>query len=137
MRPTAPAGHCGFLDGRPKRLLVGGSWVEAASGEVLQTRNPATGEVIATIADGSAADVDRAVTAARAAFEGPWSRWTPYDRQRALLRLADLVESNYDELGLIDTFDMGAPRRWTRISRRNVSLLHWYAAQAVNVRGET
>ena len=134
---VAPAEHCGFLDGQPKRLLIGGSWVEASSGEVLQTRNPATGEVIAAIANGSAADVDRAVAAARAAFEGPWSGWTPYDRQRALLRLADLVESNYDELGLLDTLDMGAPRRWTRISQRNVSLLHWYAAQAVNVRGET
>jgi aldehyde dehydrogenase (NAD+) len=137
MKSTVLAEQCGFLDGGPKRLLIGGSWVEASSGEVLQTRNPATGEVIAAIADGSAADVDRAVAAARAAFEGPWSGWTPYDRQRALLRLADLVESNYDELGLLDTLDMGAPLSYTRISQRNVSLLHWYAAQAVSVRGET
>jgi aldehyde dehydrogenase (NAD+) len=137
MIPTAQTEHSGFLNGQPKRLLVDSSWVEAASGKVLETRNPATGEVIATVADGSAADVDRAVTAARAAFEGPWSRWTPYDRQRALLRLADLVESNYDELSLLDTLDMGAPWSRTRISRRNVALLHWYAAQAVNIRGET
>jgi len=126
-----------FLDGRPKRLLIGGDWVESASGELLETRNPATGEILSTFADGTAADVDRAVAAARAAFEGSWSRWTPYDRQRALLRLADLVEASYDELGLIDTLDMGAPSSRTRLSRRNVSLLHWYAAQAVNLRGET
>jgi len=87
-----PADVCAFLDGRPKRPLVGGSWVEATSGSVLESRNPATGEVIASIADGTAADIDRAVTGARAAFEGPWSKWSPYDRQRALLRLAGLVE---------------------------------------------
>jgi aldehyde dehydrogenase (NAD+) len=136
-RSTEMAQHSGFLDGQPKRLLIGSSWVEASSGEARETRNPATGEVIAAVADGSAADVDRAVTAARAAFEGPWSKWTPYDRQRALLQLADLVESNYDELSLLDTLDMGAPWSRTRISRRNVGLLHWYAAQAVNIRGET
>jgi aldehyde dehydrogenase (NAD+) len=126
-----------FIGGPPKRLLIGGEWIEASSGELLESRNPATGEVLATFADGTAADVDRAVASARAAFEGPWSRWTPYDRQRALLRLADLVEATYDELGLIDTLDMGAPSSRTRQSRRNVSLLHWYAAQSVNLRGET
>jgi aldehyde dehydrogenase (NAD+) len=132
-----PPEYCGFLDGRPKRLLIEGSWVDAGSGEVLECHNPATGEVIAKIADGTTGDVDRAVAAARAALKASWSRWTPYDRQRALLRLADLVESNYEELGLLDTLDMGAPWSRTRMSNRNVSLLHWFAAQAVNLRGET
>ena len=126
-----------FLDGTPKRLLIGGRWVEAESGRTMRTMNPATGEVLAEISEGSAADVDRAVTAARAAFEGPWRTWKPYDRQRALVRLADLVEANYDELSMLDTLEMGAPWARSRISRRAVGLLHWYAAQAVAIHGET
>jgi aldehyde dehydrogenase (NAD+) len=125
-----------FLDGVPKRLLIGGEWVEASDGRTLSTRNPADGACIAEFAAGSAADIDRAVATARAAFEGPWSRWKPFERQRAIGRLADLVEKNYDELSLLDTLDMGVPwSRW-RVSRRSVSMLHWYAAQAVTLRGE-
>jgi len=126
-----------FLDGRPKGLLVDGESVEARSGRTFDTINPATGELLATVADASAADVDRAVTAARRAFDGEWSRWTPYDRQRAVVRLADLVEAHFDELSLLDTLDMGAPWTRTRLSRRAVSLLHWYAAQAVTLTGDT
>jgi aldehyde dehydrogenase (NAD+) len=126
-----------FLDGRPKGLLVDGESVEARSGRTFDTINPATGELLATVADASADDVDRAVTAARRAFDGEWSRWTPYDRQRAVVRLADLVEAHFDELSLLDTLDMGAPWTRTRLSRRAVSLLHWYAAQAVTLTGDT
>ena len=126
-----------FLDGRPKGLLVDGASVEARSGKTFDTVNPATGEVLATVADAGPDDVDRAVAAARRAFDGEWSRWTPYDRQRALVRLADLVESRFDELSLLDTLDMGAPWSRTRLSRRAVSLLHWYAAQAVTLTGDT
>jgi aldehyde dehydrogenase (NAD+) len=62
-----------FLDGRPKRLLIGGQWVEAASGRTFDTVNPATGQVIAQIAEGAEEDVDRAVNAARTAFDGQWA----------------------------------------------------------------
>src|SRR4029453_7127397 len=92
-----------FLDGAPKRLLIGGRWVEAESGRTMRTMNPATGEVLAEISENSAVDIDRAVAAARTAFEGPWRTWKPYDRQRALVRFADLVEANYDELSILDT----------------------------------
>jgi len=131
--PAAPA----FLDGAPKRLLIGGQWVEATGGRTLPTINPADGSVLTEFAAGTATDVDRAVAAARAAFEGPWSRWKPFDRQRVLIRLAELVEQHYDELSLLDTLDMGIPwSRW-RVSRRAVAQLHWYSAQAVTVHGET
>jgi aldehyde dehydrogenase (NAD+) len=112
----------GFLDGGAKRLLIGDTWVESGSGQVLPSHNPATGEVIAAIADGTPEDVDRGVASERRAFEGEWSRWAPYDRLRALLRLADLVESNYDELSLLDTLEMGAPWSRTRLFRREVPL---------------
>ena len=132
-RPGLPA----FLDTPSKRLLIGGAWTEAADGGTLPTLNPATGDVLSEVAAGTAVDVDRAVAAARAAFEGPWSRWKPFERQRALIRLAELVESNYDELSLLDTLDMGIPwSRW-RFSRRAVAQLHWYSAQAVTLHGET
>jgi len=126
-----------FLDGRPKRLLIDGKWVDSDSGQTLPTLNPANGEMLAEIPDGTASDVDRAVTAARRAFEGEWSRWSPYDRQRALVRLADLVEANYDDISMLDTLEMGAPWSRARISRRAVGLLHWFAAMAVTIHGET
>lgn len=80
-----------FLDGKPKRLFIGGQWVEAKSGKTFQTHNPASGDVLAEIAEGDAADIDLAVTAARAAFEGAWSKWKPADRQRLLLKLRDPI----------------------------------------------
>jgi aldehyde dehydrogenase (NAD+) len=63
-----------FLDGKTKLLLIDGKWVEAASGRTFGSINPATGEVLATVAEGDAEDIDRAVIAARRAFEGPWAK---------------------------------------------------------------
>ncbi len=100
--------------GGTKRLLIGGEWVQAASGKAFDSINPATGEVLARVAQAEAVDVDRAVAAARKAFEGPWSRWTHSDRQCLLIRIHDLVEKHFDELSLIETLDMGAPLVRTR-----------------------
>jgi aldehyde dehydrogenase (NAD+) len=107
--------------GGSKRLLIGGQWRPAVSGGEFDALNPATGQVIARIAEGDAADIDLAVSAARKAFEGEWRRWTPYDRQRLLLRVHDLIERNFDELALIDTLDMGAPLTRTRAFKTWVS----------------
>jgi Aldehyde dehydrogenase family len=70
-----------FLDGKAKRMLIDGKWLEAASGKTFETRNPATGEVLANVAEGDAEDIDRAVAAARAAFNGSWSKFKPAERQ--------------------------------------------------------
>src|SRR5262245_40071560 len=110
----------GFLDGRPKRMLIDGKWVEAVSGKTFPSLNPATGEVLAQVAEGDRADIDRAVHAARRAFEGPWSKWKPFERQQLLLKIADLVERHFDELALLDTFDMGAPISRTSGGRRRI-----------------
>ncbi|HYZ25013.1 MAG TPA: aldehyde dehydrogenase family protein, partial [Rhodopila sp.] len=77
-----------FLDGKPKRMLIGGKWLEAASGRTFATHNPATGEVLAQVAEGDAEDIDGAVAAAREAFDGPWRKFRPAERQRLLLKLA-------------------------------------------------
>ena len=127
-----------FLTGKPKRMLIDGRWVEAASGKTFETLNPSTGEVLATVAEGDSEDIDRAVQAARRAFEGPWSKFKPYDRQNLLLKLADLVEQHFDELAALDTLDMGAPISRTRGNRlRALGMLRYYAGQATAIHGET
>jgi aldehyde dehydrogenase (NAD+) len=116
--------------GGTKQLLIGGRWMPAVSGRDFETVNPATGSVIARLAQGDKADVDRAVAAARAAFEGPWKGWTAYERQRLLIRVHDLVEKHFDELALIETLDMGAPLARTRGLKSFVlQLILFYSSQ--------
>jgi aldehyde dehydrogenase (NAD+) len=127
-----------FLDGKAKRMLIGGKWVEAASGRTFSSINPATGEVLAEVAEGDAEDIDRAVAAARSAFDGPWRRVKPFERQNLLLKLADLVDRHFEELAALDTLDMGAPISRTGANRlRAVGMLRYYAGQAVAIHGET
>ncbi len=127
-----------FLDGKPKKLMIGGRWVDAASGETFETLNPVNGKVLAQIAMGEAADVDRAVAAARAAFEGAWRKVKPFERQAMILRLAELIEKNFEELSLLDTLEMGAPmKRAIGNRQRALGLLRYYAGQAVSIRGDT
>jgi aldehyde dehydrogenase (NAD+) len=127
-----------FLDGKPKRMLIDGRWVEAASGKTFETINPSTGQVLATVAEGDSDDIDRAVEAARRAFNGPWSKFKPFERQNLLLKLADLVDKNFEELAALDTLDMGAPITRTLGNRlRAVGMLRYYAGQATSIHGET
>ena len=127
-----------YADGSYKKMLIDGRWVDAASGKKFETHNPATGELLATVAEGDAEDINRAVAAARRAFEGPWSKVKPYERQGLLLKLADLVEKHFDELSELDTLDMGAPISRTRSTRlRVLGMLRYYAGQATALHGET
>ncbi len=90
--------------------FIDGEFRDAASGRRYLTENPATGAPIAEIAEGGPADVDAAVAAARqAADDGRWSRLSPGDRKRILVRWADLIEGDARELGLIETIDSGKP----------------------------
>ena len=127
-----------FLDGKPKRMLIGGQWVEAMSGKTFDSVNPATGKVIAQLAEGAEEDTDRAVAAARSAFEGPWSKFKPFDRQALMLSIADTVERHFDDLCVLETLDMGAPiARTSTYKRWIVQALRFYAGQAVALAGET
>jgi aldehyde dehydrogenase (NAD+) len=127
-----------FLDGKPKRMLIGGQWVEALSGKSFDSVNPATGKVIAQLAEGGEADTDRAVSAARTAFEGPWSKFKPFDRQALMLKIADTVEKHFDDLCVLETLDMGAPiARTSTYKRWIVQALRFYAGQATALAGET
>jgi phenylacetaldehyde dehydrogenase len=96
-------------------MLIGGQWVESRTGETLESVDPATGRSLTTIPRGDAADVDRAVRAARAAFESAaWREITPIDRGRLLDRLADLIEEHAEELALLEAHDNGKPVRVAR-----------------------
>lgn len=95
-------------------LLIGGEWVEAEGGALFETYNPATGELITRCANASPADVDRAVKAAEAAFEG-WSRTSAAERAALLLKAADLIDQNAETLAAYETIDNGKPIRETTL----------------------
>ena len=100
------------IDGLDLRtqLFIDGRFQDAAGGARFSTENPATGRPLAEVARGDAADVDAAVAAARrAADDGRWSRLNPGDRKQVLLRWADLIDANAQELGIIETLDAGKP----------------------------
>jgi phenylacetaldehyde dehydrogenase len=95
---------------RPHRLLIGGKWLSAANGAMLDVINPSTARVFATIAAGGAAEIDAAVKAARRAFtSGPWAKLRAMERARLLYRLADAVEANADEIAWLESLDGGNP----------------------------
>ena len=124
----------------PKRMLIGADWVEAADGAQLDVRNPATGETFARVPAGKAADVDRAVRAARAAFEdGPWPALSPAQRERLLLALADRVEANAQELAEIESLDNGKSLLLARHvdMAMAVDFLRYMAGWATKIEGAT
>ncbi|SED71776.1 aldehyde dehydrogenase [Rhodobacter sp. 24-YEA-8] len=127
-----------LYDGGFRPMFLDGQWVGAVSGEVMEARNPATGALLATVPKGGAADIDAAVRAARRAFEGPWSKFTPFERQALLLRIAERFEAEWEDLCLSDTLDMGMPiARTLGNSRRVLGMLRFYAGQAVAIHGQT
>jgi aldehyde dehydrogenase (NAD+) len=125
---------------RQTQCFIDGQWVPAESGRTFETRFPATEEVIAQVAEGDAADIDAAVSAARRAFEhSEWARMDARERGRLLYRLADLIEQEIDELAALETLDNGKPIR----DSRNVDLpltidcLRYYAGYADKIHGQT
>ncbi len=98
-----------------ERMLIGGEWVDAVGGGTFETRDPATGEVLAVVPRAQAADVDRAVAAARRAFEsGPWPAMTPAERGRILARIAAGIRAKAEELARLETLDTGKPLKQAR-----------------------
>src|SRR5438876_7607984 len=83
---------------RTYQLFIDGQWVDAESGKTFTTPNPATGETLAEVAEADKADIDKAVTAARRAFEGKWSKISARDRGKLLYKLSQLIEEHSKEL---------------------------------------
>ncbi len=95
---------------KPRQMLIDGKWVNAVSGKTFPTYNPATGEVLAQVAEGDKQDVDIAVKAARKAFEsGPWSRMSATQRGKLIWKLGDLLEANVEQFAMLETLDNGKP----------------------------
>lgn len=128
-----------FLKGT-KQLYINGKWVDSASGKTFETLNPATGDVLAVVSEAGKEDVDRAVKAARKAFdEGPWSKMSAANRSRLIYKLADLMEAHKDELAQLDTLDNGKPIRETTNADVPLAIEHfrYYAGWATKIVGQT
>ncbi|XP_052191373.1 benzaldehyde dehydrogenase, mitochondrial-like [Diospyros lotus] len=122
------------------QLLINGQFVDAASGKTFPTLDPRTGDVIAYVAEGEGEDVNRAVLAARKAFdEGPWPKMTAYERSRIMLRCADLLEKHNDEVATLETWDNGKPYEQAANAEipMVVRLFRYYAGWADKIHGLT
>jgi acyl-CoA reductase-like NAD-dependent aldehyde dehydrogenase len=147
MNSVAPAKNHGplgdaarrFLEGPPKKLLIGDKWLDAKSGKTFGAINPATEDVIGHAAEGDAADVDAAVSAARRAFESnDWAGMDPHMRGSYLLKIADLVERNAEELAQLETLNNGTPISFTRATMPDVAkVFRYYAGWPTKLYGET
>ena len=125
---------------KPRQLLINGKWVNAASGKTFPTYNPSTGEVLAHVAEGDKEDIDRAVAAARAAFDkGPWRKFAPSQRARLMWNLADLLEKRLEEFAQLESLDNGKPVVMARLADIPVSIdqLRYYAGWATKIEGNT
>ena len=125
---------------RPRKMFIDGKWVEAASGKTFPTYNPATGEVLAQVAEGDREDIDRAVKAARRAFEsGPWPEMTPSQRGRLIWKLGDLIEEHLEEFAQLESLDNGKPLSVARVADVPLAadLFHYMAGWATKIEGNT
>ncbi|MGH2375738.1 MAG: 5-carboxymethyl-2-hydroxymuconate semialdehyde dehydrogenase [bacterium] len=123
----------------PARHFIDGTFVESADGETFATLNPATNKTITTVARGAAEDIDRAVRAARRAFDdGPWSRMPAADRARALHRIAEGIDRRVDEIALAETLDTGIPHTQIRQGQipRAADNFRFFAEMATRVPNE-
>jgi|YNPBryunderm2012_1023409.scaffolds.fasta_scaffold04526_2 phenylacetaldehyde dehydrogenase len=124
---------------RPQRLFIANTFVEPASGQMIPTENPATGDVLAHIPAGDKEDIDRAVAAARRAFEGDWRAMSPTQRAACMFKLADLIEAHAEAFAQLESLDVGK----TITSARavdvpfTVHLWRYYAGWATKLYGKT
>ncbi len=122
----------------PGRLFIGGEWQDAASGRTFEVIDPARAEVVTEVAEADAADIDRAVRAARAAFEGDWRKMTPRQRGRLMWKLAERLEERKDEIALVETLNNGKPLFESGIDvAMAIQTYEYYAGWATKLEGET
>jgi phenylacetaldehyde dehydrogenase len=125
---------------KTRKMLINGKWVDSASGKTFATYNPATGAVLSNVAEGDKEDIDRAVKAARAAFEtGPWSKISPSERGQMIWRLGDLLQKHLEEFAQLESLDNGKPLKIARVADLPLSIDHfrYYAGWATKIEGHT
>ena len=124
----------------PRQLFINGQWTDAASGKTFETPNPATGETLARIAEGGAEDINRAVRAARSAFDdGPWGKMTPSERGRIIWKIGDLIYAHLDELAQLESLDNGKPYAVAKVADVSLSadMFQYMAGWATKIEGNT
>jgi phenylacetaldehyde dehydrogenase len=123
-----------------KQLFIDGAFVDAKSGKTFDVFNPATGDVLARVAEGDAADIDLAVAAARRAFESePWATMSPSDRARLIFKLADKMEERADDFAVLESLDNGKPvmiARYVDVAG-SIDNLRYMAGWATKILGDT
>ncbi len=125
---------------KPKQNLIGGKWSAAASGKLFDVLNPADGAVIARVPHSGREDINRAVIAARRAFEtGPWRRLTPSERGRMVWKIGDLILEHADEFAELESLDNGKPRTIARVADVPLAadIFHYMAGWATKLEGNT
>jgi phenylacetaldehyde dehydrogenase len=125
---------------KTRQMLINGKWVDAASGKTFPTYNPATGDVLANVAEGDKEDINRAVAAARAAFDsGPWSKATPSKRSKLMWKLADLIEKHAEEFAQLESLDNGKPVNVARAADvpGTIEMFRYMAGWATKIEGNT
>ena len=126
--------------GAKRKLFINGKFVDAASGKTFPTYNPATGEVLANVAEGDREDINRAVKAARAAFDtGAWSKMPTAQRGKLIWKLADLIEKYQEEFAQLESLDNGKPLKISRVADVPLTVEHmrYYAGWATKIEGNT
>src|ERR671914_81775 len=130
-----------LAESTPKKyqLFIDGKWVDAESGKTFPTPNPATGQTLAEVAEADKADIDKAVKAARKAFEGKWSKMSARDRGRLLYKLSQLIEEHNSELAALETADNGKPiKESSYVDLPQVAEnFEYFAGWATKIEGET
>jgi len=121
------------------QLFIDGQWVDSESGKTFKTPNPATGETLAEVAEADKADIDKAVSAARRAFEGKWSKMSARDRGRLLYKLSQLIEQHAGDLAAIETADNGKPIKESLYVDlpQVVENFEYFAGWSTKIEGET
>jgi phenylacetaldehyde dehydrogenase len=126
--------------GKPRKMFIDGKFVEAASGKTFPSYNPATGEVMAKVAEGDREDINRAVKAARKAFDsGKWPKMSASERGRLIWKLGDLLEQRLEEFAQIESLDNGKPLAIARVADvpLAVDLFRYMAGWATKIEGNT
>ena len=124
-----------FLSRKVHKLLIDGQPVDAASGKTFTTINPATGDLLGTVAEADSADIDRAVASGRKALEGPWSKMSPADREKVLHKAADLLEARAEAFAQLETLDNG--KVWPlEVKTGQTVFFRKYAGSEVSIDGQ-
>src|SRR6266849_6569161 len=125
---------------KPRKMLINGKWVNAASGKNFPSYNPATGEVLAQVAEGDREDINLAVRAARKAFDqGPWRKMSPSERGRLIWKLGDLIDAHLEEFAYLESLDNGKPLTVARAADVPLAaeLFRYMAGWATKLEGNT